>query len=39
MKTSPFQSKIEFFPETIEGVVEKAIAHNQPGRVKCFGSY
>lgn len=39
MKASLFQSKVEIFSETIEGVVEKAIAHNQPGRVKCFGTY
>jgi membrane-bound ClpP family serine protease len=30
--------KIEKFPEPLVGIVEKTIAHNCPGRVKCIGT-
>ncbi|MFB2968920.1 NfeD family protein [Aerosakkonema sp. BLCC-F183] len=32
-------AKIEMFSEAVMGTVEKTISQNQPGRVKCLGSY
>ncbi len=31
--------KVEMFSEAVMGTVEKTITQNQPGRVKCLGSY
>lgn len=32
-------AKVERFPEPFLGTVEQMITHNQPRRVKCFGTY
>ncbi|HEY9850110.1 MAG TPA: NfeD family protein [Leptolyngbyaceae cyanobacterium] len=32
-------TEIEMFSEVVMGTVEKTISQNQPGRVKCLGSY
>ncbi|XWK88724.1 MAG: NfeD family protein [Phormidium sp.] len=33
------REKVEMFSEVFIGTVEKTITQNQPGRVKCLGSY
>lgn len=33
------REKVEMFSEAVMGTVEKTITQNQPGRVKCLGSY
>lgn len=38
MQIFAFKSSIEMFPAPILGVVEEAIAPNQPGRVKALAS-
>lgn len=32
-------SEVEIFSEALMGIVEKKIAQNQPGRVKCLATY